>query len=109
MVKRSEYLQVVLLGLFSRIAPLDHLERLVQRFDEFGPSARRKVVLAATEAGAAAWLRGFKDGYTGLDPWLRRAVIYSAKTFPIDERRYWLRMVRDRASMLEGAIVESIR
>ena len=109
MVKRSEYLQVVLLGLFSRIAPLDHLDRLVQRFYEFGPSARRKVVLAATEAGAAAWLRGFKDGYTGLDPWLRRAVIYSAKTFPIDERRYWLRMVRDRASMLEGAIVESIR
>ncbi len=108
-VKRSEYLQIVLLSLYSRIAPLDHVDSLVQRFDGMGPSARRKVVLAATEAGAAAWLRGFKDGYTGLDPWLRRAVIYSAKTFPIEERRYWLRMVKERASLLERAVVESIR
>jgi hypothetical protein len=56
----------------------------------YGAGAKRKVVVAAGEARAADWLRGFKDQFVAPDPWLRRAVIYSAISLPKDERDFWL-------------------
>jgi hypothetical protein len=107
-VQKNEYLQVVILSLFSRITDLDNVDRLIQEFDHYGSLARRKVVLAATAARATSWLRGFKEGYSTLDPWLKRAVIYAAQTLPADEKKHWLKRVKRNATYLEQLAIDSI-
>jgi hypothetical protein len=109
LVKKSEYLQVVLLGLFGKIAALNQVSELIRGYDDFSPSARRKVALAATTAKASAWLRNLKEGVSGFDPWLRRAVLYASSTFPEDERKFWLGLVKKNASLLERALIQSVR
>ncbi|WP_227765260.1 hypothetical protein [Zhaonella formicivorans] len=65
--------------------------------------------MAAIEAKASAWLRTFKDNYAALDPWLKRSIIYSAKTFPNDEKKFWLKFVKKGANDLEKIIIDSIK
>lgn len=103
-VRQSEYLQIVILSLFGRIDGIDHIEQLIRDYGTCGSGARRKIVLAAGMARAADWLRTFKDEIVSLDPWLRRAVLHASATLPKDERDYWWRMVRRKATVLERAI-----
>jgi hypothetical protein len=102
----SEYIQVVLLGLFARIADLDHIGKLTGRFPSSGPSARREIVLAAHAAGADAWLRTLKTSFSGCDPWMRRALLFASRAFPEDERKFWLKQVKPLCSPLELEILE---
>jgi hypothetical protein len=105
-VQSNEYLQMVLLGLFSRIRDLNHVEDLVAIFDRSGPLARRKVILGAIQAKAYPWLRTLKSDMTKSDPWLWRAVLYSAQSFPKDEKDHWIRHVKKKATDLEKAVAE---
>jgi hypothetical protein len=85
---------------------LDHLDKLTGRFNTSSPSAQREIVLAATNAGADAWLRTIRTGFSRYDPWLRRAVAYAARVFTKDERRFWIKEVKPICSPLELAILE---
>jgi hypothetical protein len=109
LIQSNEYLQLVLLGLFSRIRDLNHAEDLVAMFDRSGPLARRKVVLATIHAGAYPWLRTLRFDMAKSDPWLWRAVLYSAQTFPEDEKDHWIRYVKKGADELERAGAEAAK
>ncbi len=97
----SEYIQIVLLGLFARIAGLDHIAKLTQRFGTSTASAQREIVLAAAAANADSWLRTIKSNFSRCDPWLRRALIYAARSFPKDERKFWLNQIKPLCDALE--------
>jgi hypothetical protein len=99
--KESEYIQIVLLGLFARISDLDHIGKLTQRFSTSTSSAQREIVLAAGAANADSWLRTIKSNFSRYDPWLRRALVYAARTFPRDERKFWLNEIRALCDPLE--------
>lgn len=109
LIQSNEYLQMVLLSLFSRVCDLNHVEDLVAVFDRSGPLARRKVILAAIQAGAYPWLRTLKFDMASSDPWMWRAVLYSAQTFPKDEQDHWIRHVKKDASDLEKAVAEAAK
>ena len=104
--KESEYLQLVLLGLFGRIADLDHIDKLIGRFNSSGPSAQREIILAAAAAGADAWLRTIKADFSRYDPWSRRALAYASRVFPKDERKFWIKELKPICSMMELAVLQ---
>lgn len=107
-IKKNEYLQAVLLNLFTRITDLDNIEELIKNFGSYGNFAKRKIILIGIAAGASSWLREFKDKYSTFDPWSRRAIIFGASIFPKGERKFWLKQVRKIASALEEMIIDSI-
>ena len=103
--KESEYLQIVILGLFARIAQLNHIHLLTGRYPSSAPSAQREIVLAATAVGADAWLRTLKADYSRFDPWMRRAFSYACRVFPKDECRFW---VKEMKALVSSALELSI-
>jgi hypothetical protein len=107
--RRSEYLSVIMINLFSRVTDLDHHDRVLQLYDDAPGLAKRKIVLVAATAGAADWLRRFRTTIGTLDPWLRRAVLYAARILPTDERRFWVRQVANREDLLEQLIAAQVR
>ena len=104
--KESEYLQIVILGLFARIAQLNHIHVLTGRYNSSGPSAQREIVLAAAAAGADSWLRTLKSDFSRFDPWMRRALAYACRIFPEDECRFWVKEVKPISGPLEVAILQ---
>jgi hypothetical protein len=102
--KESEYIQLVILGIFAAIVDLDHIDKLTARFNTSSPSAQ--IVLAAANAGADSWLRMVRRDFSRYDPWLRRAFAWGARAFPKDERRFWIKEVKPICSLLELAILD---
>lgn len=102
----SEYIQLVILGIFAAVVDLDHIDKLTARFNTSSPSAQREIVLAAANAGADSWLRIVRRDFSRYDPWLRRAFAWGARTFPRDERRFWIREIKPISSLLERAILD---
>jgi len=103
--RESEYLQIVILGLFAKIADLNHIDKLTGRYASSGSSAQREIVLAAANVGADAWLRTMKADFSRYDPWWRRAFAYASRVFPKDERKFWIKEVKPLADLLERAIL----
>lgn len=106
LAKESEYLQVAILGLFGRIAELNHIAKLTGRYASSTASAQREIVLAAHASRADAWLRTIKGDFSRFDPWQRRAFAYASRCLPPDECRFWIKEVKPLASALELAILE---
>jgi len=104
-VATNEYLQIVLLSMFSRITPLNHFHLLAQSFDIYGDAARREVLLAAAITPASTpWVQSIKTNFGLMDPWQRRALIFAAQRLPKDERRFWLKNLKTSLSPLEAVI-----
>jgi hypothetical protein len=95
-------------SLFSGITGIDHVDRLTALYKSSSPMCRRKILLAAAESGASAWLSGQKGAYKGADAWTRRAVIYSMRALPSDERKFWLRSVKSRVSGLDKVVADAV-
>jgi len=108
LVQASEYLQVVILSLFSRIKDLNHINRLTRLYETSSPMCQRKIALAAAAAKAGAWLAGLKGSYKNADPWGRRAIIYSLRALPKDEKDFWLKSVRRRVTGLDKLVADFI-
>jgi hypothetical protein len=108
LVQASEYLQVVLLSLFSRIRGLNHVNSLTKLYAASPSMCQRKIVLAAAEAKASAWLSNLKGAYKNADPWCRRAIIYSLRVLPDDEKDFWLKSVKKRVTGLDSVIADFI-
>lgn len=106
-VKKSEYLQMIILNLFLNIQDLDHIESILQAYDELPPHAQRKILLIASRARKSAWIRDKKQRYSGMGPWLRRAFIFSCSSLPVEEKRHYLRpLKRDSNDKIEKYIIE---
>lgn len=54
-VNHSEYLQMTLISLFSKISDLNHIDKLLSMYDKSSPTVRRKIVNAATKAHENYW------------------------------------------------------
>lgn len=103
LIQSNEYLQLSMLALFARETGLDHIARILQRFKASPPSIRREIILIAAAAGAADWLRELKEEVPAMDPWTKRAFLYSAKVLPREERRFFIRSL-DLSGTLERLI-----
>ena len=107
LVQRSEYIQLVLLGLFGQVAQLNHIDKLLSRYSASAPPARRKIVLAAATAKAVPWLQQRKDEVRNLDPWTKRAVLFAGRLFEKDERKFWLGLHKPAADPLDLQVIEA--
>ena len=105
-IHHSDYLQMALLNLFSKISDLNHVDDLLQRYDASSNIMKRKIIKAATKADAGYWLRGKKEEIISADNWLRRALIIGASTFQKDERNFWLKQFKGGDNLLEKAVAE---
>lgn len=92
-IKHSEYLQTVLLHLFTKNPDLNHLETLLQSFDRSQPMVKRKIVLAAVKADTYHWIQERKGEINKYETWIRRALILGGSTLPKDEREYWMNRI----------------
>jgi hypothetical protein len=108
LVQASEYLQVVILSLFSRIRDLNHVNSLTKLYEESSAMCQRKIMLAAATAKASAWLSTHKGAYKNADPWKRRAIIFSMRALPKDEKTFWLKSVKKRVKGLDARVVDYI-
>ena len=81
-VERSEYLQLVICSLFSRIADLNHFDKLASFFLHADAAARREIILAARACKAAGWLEAHATTMEGREPWEARAVLLGAELLP---------------------------
>jgi len=106
-VKASEYLQTVVLSLFSRISPMNHISKLVQGFPNYNSAGKRQILLAAKEnPTCSSWLTTLKGSLGNMDPWQRRALLYASTQIPKDERKHWLNSLKGTLSPLETAIAK---
>jgi hypothetical protein len=107
-VQANEYLQVVILSLFSRIEGINHINRLTSIYQTSTAMCQRKIALAAAEAKAGSWLSTLKGGYKTADPWLKRAIIYSMRALAKDEKEFWAKSAKKRLVGLDAMILEHI-
>ncbi len=107
--KYNEYLQIAILQLFTNLPSLNHLDKLVQRYNRFSYKSRREIILAVANGTHNSWLRELKEEYPTLDPWMKRALLYASKSFPKDERNFWLNFIRKTASPLEKVVIDWIK
>jgi len=104
LVRASEYFQLSLLSLFGKVVALNHVDRLIARYPEASPSARREIITAAAAAGVHDWLRELKEQYAGMDPWTQRAFVVASSGLPAEERQFFLKSV-ERSRTLEELMV----
>ena len=104
-IKKNEYIQVVLVNLFSRVPGLNHINKLTSKYSGMSPSLKREIVLAAKAAGRSHWIKERKDEFDSSDVWLRRAILRAAPELPGDESRHWLKKIKRGLSSQEKLIV----
>lgn len=107
-IQASEYLQIVILSLFGRIRDLNHINDLTKIYSNSSAMCQRKIVMAAATARSTSWLSTLKGDYKNADPWLRRAILYSLRVLPPDEKTFWLKSVKRRVDGLDKLIVDCI-
>ncbi len=102
-----EYLQMMLMHSFTKNINSTQIPRILKLYNSAPSSVKREIVLAACHGNAADWLRMFKDNFQNSEPWLRRAILYSMRTLPSDERDHWLYTIAKypNLSLLEKAII----
>jgi len=71
--------------------------------------AVRCAALIAREAGYVEWVRERKENWSNFGPWERRAIIYSARALPRDERNAWLSVVEESGESLDQAVAQYVR
>lgn len=108
LVKHSEYLQMILLDVFSRVPKLNHIASLTERYHYATPAVRRELVMAAAAAAQGHWLRELKDNFKTADPWLRPALVAAARCFPGDEGAIWIQHIRKNANTMEYLVSKSV-
>lgn len=101
LINHSEYLQMILVNLFSKISNLNHIEKLISLYGRSNTMLERKILIAATKANNKYWLKEKIEEINNVDPWKKRAIILGASTFSPDEKNYWLdRIIKDANSSI---------
>lgn len=108
-VERSDYLQMIVVGLFSQVKELNHVDKLTQRFWDSSSPVRREIVLAtAGIGGRKQWLYSLEKQVADFDPWLRRAFALSVKTLAPSWQKKCLETLRRVSAANEHTLVEAI-
>jgi len=104
-VKKSPYLQAVLLDVLATLPALDHVDSVTARYAAADPLVRREILRAAGAGGRGDWLRDRRSEFSnGMDAWTRRAFVHATTAMPVEETRYWLDTVRARMTALEKLV-----
>jgi hypothetical protein len=100
----------ILVKHFDRTAPIVMLVvvDLTELYAVSTPMCQRKIMLAAAMARASAWLSNSKGAYKNADPWNKRAILFSLRVLPKDEKKFWLKSVAKRVDGLNALIVDYI-
>lgn len=104
-INTNEFFKLSILSLFSKSPHINHLPELLTKYPTSEPSARRELLLAAEHNGAVDWLREQKESFDLFDAWQRMAFIYACRSFPSDEKKYFLNR---KANLLLGPFEKSI-
>ena len=103
-VASNEYLQLSILSLFSSQERFNNLPGLLSLYRSSSSILNREIVLCAARHKAVAWLREQKEHYPTMDPWCRRAFLYAAHLFPMDEKKFFLRQTRPNGQLEEMVV-----
>jgi len=103
-IKKSHYLQAILLDVIATLPELDHVDLVTARYGGSDPLVRREILRAAAIGARGDWLRDRKTEFRSMDPWLRRAFVSSSAALPEEEAHFWLQAVRDNLSPLEKVV-----
>jgi len=90
LIKSNEYFQISLLNLFSKNKDLNHIDILINMYQNVSPSLRRKIILTAYINNSASWIRELKESYTSMDIWSKRSFIIAVSCLPRDEKKFFL-------------------
>jgi hypothetical protein len=101
LIRRNEYIRLVLLHLFARVPELNHLAKLTASYGAAPGAVRREIVFAARAGHDGAWLRARKSEFEAADPWLRRAIVAAASAWPGDEGHHWIQKVKQQLTFAE--------
>ncbi len=107
-VSRNDYVQMVLLHLFSTRPALNQIDRLTATYSRSSPSSKREIVRAAAVAKRTAFIRERKDEYNTADFWLRNAIIEGTSCLTADERNHWLKSLQGRMTPTEQIVAAAI-
>lgn len=89
-IKSNEYFQLSLLNLFSKNKNLNHINKLIDMYQNSSPSLRRKIILTAYTNQSASWIRELKESYETMDIWSKRSFIIAVSCLPKDEKKFFL-------------------
>ena len=103
-IKKSPYLQMVLLDVLASIPELNHADAVTSRYAESDPLIRREILRVAGSNGRRDWLRDRKSEFRSMDEWMRRAFISAAPALPSEEAKFWLQSVKDTMSPIEKVV-----
>lgn len=104
LVNRSEYLQMILLDLFSRRPDFNHIEKLTSKYATAQRAAKREIVKAAGAAKNAAWIKERKNEFRDGDRWLRPVLIWASQCLPGDEGKFWIKSIGADMSLVEKTV-----
>ena len=96
------------MSLFGKEKQLNHMPKLIGRYQTSSPFMRRKIILAAAESGLGDWLRELKEDVPAMDPWTKRAYLFAAGQLPSEERKFFLRFASSN-DLLEFLVVSWVK
>jgi len=105
LLRANEYLQTVIVGLFSNITDLNNANRLIALFPASGPAVRREIVLAGGAQGKADWLRQYWSELPHMDSWLQRSVYFAVRRLPEMER---VRLIKNVEEGIDDVMTRSL-
>lgn len=92
-IQSNEYFQMSIYSLFNRRTELNHIDKLIRKYDLASPCIRREIILSCYKSGHADWIRELKEQYHSMDIWTKRAFLVSSKILPREERRFFLKSI----------------
>ena len=109
-IRSNDYLLEVAINLFSHIKELNNIEKILAHYNSSSAMIKREVLLVAKLARSASFISFQKNNYSSMTPWEKRAMIYSSEVLASDERKYWLRKIREssKTTYLEKLIIKEV-
>ena len=89
-IAQNEYFRLSILSLFTKNTHINHISKLIRKYPSSEQFVRREIILAASINDEIDWLRELKESFQSMDSWQKTAYIYSLRSFPKDERKYFI-------------------
>ncbi|MCT7963326.1 RNA-directed DNA polymerase [Laspinema sp. D1] len=107
-IQSTEYFQICVLSLFSRNPKFNHFNQLIELYGSSSENVRREIILSAGTCNGADWLRELKESFLSMNVWCKQAFLFSAKTLPPEERKFFAKNVRED-SPLDQILLKWVR
>lgn len=108
-IESNEFYMIALYNLFVYNKNLNHIAKLIGKFDQVSENIKRKILFASMNYNAAGWIRELKEQYNKFDTWTKRAYLIAASKLPREEKEYFFKGLRPNLSkddILEEIIIK---